>query len=873
MAQLTITSLFSEEEEKREGLTIDDLFSGVPTEEQFTREHGQEAPNLLAKGAGALKTLAMDPIPAVQKFGEGLAERVKDTGVPRRPLAMGAKTTLSPEALAEFVKFTTSLSPLDYASLPLMGGTALLKAGSKEVAGLFARALSATDRTAGAGVALAGAENIMQGNLGQGTVEAILGYLGIHTGGKLKRAAAAEEARVAAAAVDPLDTKVRKALGEARTAAEEQKAFNVELHAWQAEDLRPVHKAFTEDPSMGQAEYQRRVNVARGGGGEKATLRQLTDHLTPDEIDTLSFRMTQHPWKKSEDFAPARVQDAITTWRKGEALQPNEIKLFTEVFGDEAGAAAAKGLTGTAFIKDAINLPKAVMASGDASALFRQNVFFTFGRPITSVKALATAAPSLLPTKLGKVLPGQWGEDAYQTLQRNLVEHPARELAEKSKLAVTGLDDVLPREEQFMSGFAEKIPLIGPWVRASGRFHVGFLNKVRMDTFADIGGKFKVRANQLRKRLDEGQLSGDAAAEARKQIEFWEDSDGLAKYINVMTGRGGLGELEFAGAYLNAVAFSPRFASSRLQVTGASDLFFALGKSGNKGFYANLSPPMRKEAMRDISATVVGLSSILAIAQLHDEVEVDLNWRSADFLKGRIGKTRIDIGAGVIQFMRLYAQIGEAGYNMATAAPGERAESLKSPRETLSGREVPESVREKAERFISYKEAPIPRGIARLLSAKDPFPEGVAGFAPLAVQDFVEALNEHGGLLAGGLGAGAALGWGVQTYDAPESPETQARYQEGQQKKAVAGEMREKRRLPDTRTEEQKSIDYLDSADRDVEREELNALIMKLIDQGENALARRLARKAGREGFRPDLEKLAEAVGRQQMEALTEGSQ
>ena len=963
MAQLTITSLFSEEEEERkgEGLTIDDLFSDVPSESQFTREHGQEAPNLLGQGADLIKTLAMDPIPAVQEAGERVAGELVDAKPPdQRPFGLGARTTLSHEALAEFVKVLAGLSPLDYAMAPLLGGSALVKQGAKGVMKLLPKALAAADRTAGLGVALSGAENVTQGNLGQGALELGLGSLGIQTGNKLQTPMAvaaspeapkgmtrlfrgipadSKEAGIRHVAVDvegsygrsfvttekaareyageggqifyvdvpegvfsdssimgefklgqpdsseiapfevlapggvakqaqefvpsgldPLDLKVRKAVGEAKTAADEQDILNVELHTRQGGDLRSVHKEFVEDPSMGQAEYQRRLNVARKGEGDKAPLRSLTEHLTPDQIDQVSFRMTQHPWAKSEDFTPARAQDAITKWINGEPLQPNEIKLFTEVFGDKAGEAAAKGLTGSAFWGDVLNIPRAVMASGDMSAFLRQNLVFTISRPITSMKALGTAAPSLMPTKLGKVLPGEWGEDAYQTLTRNLAEHPASEMAGQFKLATTGLDNISPREEQFMSSIAETLPIIGPFVRASGRFHVGFLNKVRMDVFGDIS-KGLVK-------------SGFSPKNDPKLFE------GLANYVNVMTGRGGLGDFERSAKWLNGIAFSPRFASSRLQMTGAGDAvdlvtkIATLGKGGTKwGFYSQIPAPIRKEAMRDVAATMSVLIGAFSLMKLSPDVEVETNWRSADFAKGRVGKTRIDIGAGTVQYLRLYAQIAEASANAITADPGERWENFKAPRQKLTGQLVDESPMQKVARAAMYKESPTARAAHRALEGEDPFPEGIKEFAPLAIQDFTEALEEHGLLGGAAAGAGAFFGLGLQTYDAPDSPEVQAREQKAQAQGAEAREREAWRRVPDTRTPEQRSTERLERSDKDLLRADVNDMLRNLILQGEDALARRLARKAREGGLRPDLEALATAVGRQQMEALTEGSQ
>jgi hypothetical protein len=98
---------------------------------------------------------------------------------------------------------------------------------------------------------------------------------------------------------------------------------------------------------------------------------------------------------------------------------------------------------------------------------------------------------------------------------------PNVDLYHRSGLKLTDLSkDTGQREEQFPVSYAEKIPIAGHGVRASGRAYTGFLNKMRVDMFDHL------------------------IEHARKQgvnVEDRKFQRGLATYINSATGRGSLG--------------------------------------------------------------------------------------------------------------------------------------------------------------------------------------------------------------------------------------------------------------------------------------------------------------------------------------------
>jgi hypothetical protein len=90
-------------------------------------------------------------------------------------------------------------------------------------------------------------------------------------------------------------------------------------------------------------------------------------------------------------------------------------------------------------------------------------------------------------------------------------------------LALTDVDaDMSHHEERFLSNLATQIPVFGHVVKGSERAYVGFLNKLRADTFDTL----------IKNARDAGHPLDDKARQ----------SD-IAEYINTATGRGDLNGL------------------------------------------------------------------------------------------------------------------------------------------------------------------------------------------------------------------------------------------------------------------------------------------------------------------------------------------
>jgi len=374
---------------------------------------------------------------------------------------------------------------------------------------------------------------------------------------------------------------------------------------------------------------------------------------------------------------------------------------------------------------EALNIPRAVMSSYDLSAPFRQGLFLV-------------SHPKRFFGSFKRMFKLFGSEKTFTALQESITQKPTYELMRKSGLALTELGEQLGlREEIFMSNWAEKIPLAGRGIRASGRAYVGFLNKLRADVFDD-----------LIKKADKLGLN------ASQNIDL---STEIARFVNAASGRASLAGLERSAVALNAVFFSPRLIASRLTLL-------------NPGYYITASPFVRKEALKSLFVVTGAATTALGLAKFAG-ADVGLDPRSADFLKIKVGNTRIDILGGVQQYMRAAGQI----------ISGEYISSTTGKLVTLGEGYRPLTRYEIATRFLESKYAP-PLSFAKaMLGPKKvgdkevKVSEEVAKrFVPMVMQDIYDIAKEDPELLPlAGLGV---FGVGLQTYG-PRRKKSKSGYQ------------------------------------------------------------------------------------------------
>lgn len=254
---------------------------------------------------------------------------------------------------------------------------------------------------------------------------------------------------------------------------------------------------------------------------------------------------------------------------------------------------------------------KSLKASLDDSAIFRQGWKTMLTHPGIWLKNGVKSFADLINT-FGK-------DNVMEELNADIASRPnaLNGYYKKSGLATGTL------EENFPTTFLEKISGLGKLYKASEVAFTSFVHKTRADVF----DKYIDIANKTGVDLNDSELKS------------------IGKLVNTLTGRGNLGPLERSADFVNNVFFSPRATMATFQTftqpfTGA----------GGSNF-------VRKQAAINIAKIIAGTAVILATAKALDKDSVELDPRSADFGKIKIGDTRFDVSGGMSSVINLAARL------------------------------------------------------------------------------------------------------------------------------------------------------------------------------------------------------------------------
>lgn len=436
--------------------------------------------------------------------------------------------------------------------------------------------------------------------------------------------------------------------------------------------------------NISEAIYKVLANSARNLNAQK--IEVATDKALNDSIRRMMSRTTDEMLND-----PDAIQQLAETLVEGHDKAQKMASLMQEV-------------------SNAVHLPRTLMSSMDLSAPFRQGLFMIGRKQFWN--------------SFNTMFKAFGHESAFDAAQESIKNNPTYPLMKEHGLALAELGtDLTKREENFMSNWGNKVPL----VKRSERAYTAFLNKVRADTFSDLVTKAE--------SINPDGLSPKAL-------------DDLAGFINNATGRGDLGSWNQAATKLNGIFFSPRLIASRVNLL-------------NPVYYYKLDPFVRKEAVKSL-ITLGGIAlTVTSLAKMAG-ASVEADPRSSDFAKIKAGNTRYDILGGFGQYLTLGARLAMNSTKTSRGDVKELGKGYKADtRKTI------------VEKFGENKFAPVPGYVRDYLDGKNPVGEPFDPksstaklFVPLFLQDAKDVIKEQGAVRGAAMSIPGLFGVGMQTYDA-----------------------------------------------------------------------------------------------------------
>lgn len=345
----------------------------------------------------------------------------------------------------------------------------------------------------------------------------------------------------------------------------------------------------------------------------------------------------------------------------------------------------------TKIVSDIGGAAKSLKASFDDSAIFRQGWKSLWTNPgIWSKNALRTFSDAV--KTFG-------GKPVMDEINADIISRPnsVNGFYKRAGLAVANV------EEAFPSTLPERVPLLGRVYKASENAYTGFVYRQRADIFD--------------KYIEIAERSGVDVTD-EKELKS------IGRLVNSLTGRGHLGKAEPAANTFNNIFFSPR--KLKADIDGLT--LHALD--------SNFSGFARKQAAINLLKQITGIAAIIGTARAIKPDSVELDPRSADFGKIKIGDTRFDVTAGQSSLITLAARLLTMSSKSSTTGKVKKLNSGKFGAQT--GLDV-------VYNFLENKQSPILRVVTDLLKGKDfdgnkPTLAGEAKnlFMPLPVTNYEE---------------------------------------------------------------------------------------------------------------------------------------
>ena len=234
---------------------------------------------------------------------------------------------------------------------------------------------------------------------------------------------------------------------------------------------------------------------------------------------------------------------------------------------------------------------RAIKAGIDDSVTFVQLGMSILANPKSGAKAKIEAIKDINNNRFKRQLAALHNSPQWDLIQKSGLEITEPKSISKEKTEELFESNLLNQDMKIFGGR-------NPWTNTGGIFE---------RLFTSMGNN--MRLNLFLKRAEYLQNQGKTFESHSQEYKD------VARIVNEMTGRGKMNKyLEMASPVVTPIIWAPRMLSSSLNLLGLNDLGHAA--TGNKGFYANLTPSQRNYAFGQMGKGIgmgIGLMTIAAM--------------------------------------------------------------------------------------------------------------------------------------------------------------------------------------------------------------------------------------------------------------------
>jgi hypothetical protein len=372
---------------------------------------------------------------------------------------------------------------------------------------------------------------------------------------------------------------------------------------------------------------------------------EMAKKRTQATIDNLEKRLREQDFEKKKP-KPLVADDELIKLR-AEKLR------IKEEFDKEFYKAQLRNRTKFQKWADAAweiwNIPRVLMATGEFSFVGIQGLMQSVSNPMIAARSFKNAIEFFK------------SEKKTEDWLRRLKAQPYYPTMKESKLAITEPNaELTAREELFYSGWTNMFwdgigkALLFPMKAQSQQAYDNAVDKwskfnpLKATERAAIGYLDTLRVERFLNGMQMLEIQGKTFQDSPQ------DYKDVADAINTMTGRASLGKYgNQAAPLLSKLFFSPRNWASGIKTATPYALYH----------FGSMTPTARKMAIADFSKFLGLTTAMVAMVAAYvnndddEETSVEFDPRDTDFMKIKIGNTRIDPWGGKQQQVVLSARI------------------------------------------------------------------------------------------------------------------------------------------------------------------------------------------------------------------------